>query len=230
MPPAVQDLNQCVIVLLRAWGSIRSPSSCLFLGVDPSTIVLQRSGHWPEIHFTLNHALDIVLFAVMGIAAFFDVRERRIPNWLILFGLIGGVVLGAMQGSTQLMFSVAGFFVGITALLIPFAFGWMGAGDVKLFAAVGALLGYTWLPRVFFYSCLVAGGIALVALGLGYARQISFKNTWTDCKFIFLTARTGLPKIMSLESSAYSVPWGVAIGAGTIMAYYIDSRGTWAGF
>jgi prepilin peptidase CpaA len=178
----------------------------------------------------MDVALNLTLFAILSLAAFFDIKERRIPNYVVLVGFLGGVVLSALQGSTQLMFSVASFFVGIVALLIPFAFGWMGAGDVKLFAAVGALLGYSSLPRVFFYSCLVAGCIALFALALGYAQQVSFKNFWTDCKFIFLTARTGLPKIMPLEPSAYSVPWGVAIGAGTIMAYYIDSTGTWAGF
>jgi prepilin peptidase CpaA len=178
----------------------------------------------------MDVVLNLTLFTTISVAGFFDIKERRIPNWIVLFGLIGGVVLAALQGSTQLVFSVASFFVGIVALLIPFAFGWMGAGDVKLFAAVGALLGYSRLPRVFFYSCLVAGGIALLALVLGYARQVSFKNFWTDCKFMFLTGRTGLPKSRPLESFAYSVPWGVAIGAGTIMAYYIDSTGTWAGF
>ena len=91
------------------------------------------------------------------------------------------------------IFSVTGFVAGILALMIPFAFGWMGAGDVKLFAAVGALLGYKTLPRVFFYSCIVAGVIALIALALGQARQISFKHFWTDCKFMFLTLRIGLP-------------------------------------
>jgi prepilin peptidase CpaA len=178
----------------------------------------------------MDVVLNLTLFVIISLAAFFDIKKRRIPNWLSLFGLIGGVVLGAMQGSTQLMFSVAGFFIGVLALLIPFAFGWMGAGDVKLFAAVGALLGYTWLPRVFFYSCLVAGGIALLALALGYARQVSFKSIWTDCKFMFLTMRTGLPKSIPFNSGTYSVPWGVAIGAGTIMAYYFDPTGTWAGF
>ena len=174
--------------------------------------------------------LDVTLFGFIVLAALFDIKERRIPNWVILIGLIGGLVLSALQDGMQLIFSVVSFFVGIVALLIPFAFGWMGAGDVKLFAAIGALLGYSRLPRVFFYSCLVAGCIALLALALGYAQQVSFKNFWTDCKFIFLTGRTGLPKTMRLSSSAYSVPWGVAIGAGTIMAYYIDSTGTWAGF
>jgi prepilin peptidase CpaA len=178
----------------------------------------------------MDVALNLTLFAVTGIAAFFDVKERRIPNWVIIVGVIGGVVLGGFQGHTQLLISVAGFVAGILALLIPFAFGWMGAGDVKLFAVVGALLGYTWLPRVFFYSCLLAGGMALLALALGYAREVSFKNIWTDCKFMFLTMRIKLPKSIPCDSGAYSVPWGVAIGAGTIMAYYIDSTGKWAGF
>ena len=178
----------------------------------------------------MDVGLNVTLIAITSIAAVFDIKERRIPNWVILFGLIGGVVLSALQGSTELIISIVSFVIGIIALLIPFAFGWMGAGDVKLFAAVGALLGYSRLPRVFFYSCLVAGSIALLALALGYARQVSFKNFWTDCKFMFLTLRIGLPKNMPPECSTYSVPWGVAIGAGTIMAYYIDSTGTWAGF
>ena len=177
----------------------------------------------------MDIVLDLPLLAFISVAAFFDIKERRIPNWIILFGLISGVVLGALQGSTELVLSVVGFFVGITALLVPFAFGWMGAGDVKLFAAIGALLGYTTLPRVFFYSCLVAGIIALLALALGHARQISFKSFWTDFKFTILT-RAGLPKITPRGSGAYYVPWGVAIAAGTIMAYYLDPTGTWAGF
>jgi prepilin peptidase CpaA len=178
----------------------------------------------------MDVVLNLTLFAIIIVAAVFDIKERRIPNWVILLGLIAGLVLGSLQGSTQLILSVAGFFAGIVGLLLPFAFGWMGAGDVKLFAVVGALLGYTKLPRIFFYACLVAGVMALLALALGYVRQMSIKQFWTDCKFMFLTVRTGLPKSTSLESGAYSVPWGVAIGAGTIMAYYFDPSGTWAGF
>ena len=178
----------------------------------------------------LNLALNFTLLATAGLAALFDVRERRIPNWVILFALIVGLLLGAFQSSTQFIFSVTGFVAGILALMIPFAFGWMGAGDVKFFAAVGALLGYKTLPRVFFYSCIVAGIIALIAMALGQARQISFKHFWTDCKFMLLSLRIGLPNSTALDSSRYSVPWGLAIGAGTIMAYYFDPAGTWAGF
>ncbi|MEX0803755.1 MAG: prepilin peptidase [Candidatus Binatia bacterium] len=176
--------------------------------------------------------MNFTLFAVVSLAAFFDIKERRIPNWVVLSGLLGGIVLGVFQGSTQLVYSLVGFFGGILALLIPFAFGWMGAGDVKLFGAVGALIGYKTLPRVFFYSCIIAGVLALAALALGHAKQTSFRNIWADCKLVILTAGHGRPQTGSklLNPGAYSVPWGVAIGAGTIMAYYFDPTGKWAGF
>jgi prepilin peptidase CpaA len=178
----------------------------------------------------MNVALNLILAATIVVAAFIDIKERRVPNWLIVSAVCAGFVLGALQGSTHLLLSIGGFAAGVAALFIPFAFGWMGAGDVKLFGAVGALLGYTSLPRVLFYSCIVAGSVALFALAFGYARHTSFKQLWTDCKFMLLTLRGGFPKGSSLESGAYSVPWGVAIGAGTIMAYYLDPAGTWAGF
>jgi len=178
----------------------------------------------------LNLALNLTLLTTLGLAALFDIRERRIPNWVILFGLTGGLVFGAFQNSTQFMFNVTGFFVGILALMIPFAFGWIGAGDVKLFGAMGALVGYKPLARVFFYSCIVAGIIALVAMALGQARQISFKHFWLDCKFMFLSLPVGLPNSTPRDSGVYSVPWGVAIAAGTLMAYYVDPSGRWAGF
>ena len=99
----------------------------------------------------MNLVLNLTLLGTIGLAALFDIRERRIPNWVILFGLIAGLVLGASQSGTQFISNAGGFLTGILALMIPFAFGWMGAGDVKFFAAVGALIGYRILPRVFFY-------------------------------------------------------------------------------
>lgn len=180
--------------------------------------------------YNVQFAIGATLLTVISIAAFFDIRERRIPNWVVLFALLSGVVLALFQGSTQLVAAIIGFVAGILVLIFPFAMGWLGAGDVKLFAAMGVLLGYQALPRILFYSCLVAGMIALVALALGYAREVSFRKFWTDCKYLVLTARIGVPRPAPLKPCAYSVPWAVAIGAGTIMAYYFDPLGEWAGF
>ena len=175
---------------------------------------------------------DAVIFSVSGLSAFFDLKIRRIPNWLIAIGLICGVVLNALHGSHYFTQSILGFLIGVAVLFIPFAFGWIGAGDVKYFGVVGALLGASWLPRVFFYSALIAGIIALGYLAVGLVNISRFKKFWLDFKTAVLSMGQVLPDpvgVMPHERGG-SVPWGVAFAAGTIIAYYLDPKGQWAAF
>ena len=176
--------------------------------------------------------LDALILLVSGLSAFFDLKTRRIPNWLIATGLFCGVTLNAIQGASFLLGSMAGFLVGIAVLLLPFALGWIGAGDVKFFGVVGSLLGISWLPRVFFYSALVAGVIAVGYLATGLASFTRFKAFWWDIKNAILSLGQVLPDPVSVRSreGGGSVPWGVAFAAGTIIAYYMDPSGQWAGF
>ena len=175
---------------------------------------------------------DAVIFCVSGLSAFFDLRIRKIPNWLIVVGLLCGLVLNGLQGASYLLASVMGFFVGIFVLVLPFALGWIGAGDVKYFGVVGALLGISWLPRVFFYSALVAGFIAAAYMVGGLSRSSRFKELWLDLKTMIVSGGQVLPSPVSARTSESdrSVPWGVAFAAGTILAYYFDSTGKWASF
>ena len=168
------------------------------------------------------------------LSVYFDLTVRRIPNWIIAFGLAGGLLLNASQGFAQFSHSLLGFIGGIAVFIVPFALGWMGAGDVKYFGVVGALLGVEWLPRVLFYSILTAGvlAVAYVAGGRFDSSSGFFKDTWTDCKLALLTFGRMLPDSIGKRTAkgADSVPWGVAIGAGTLVAYYFDPTGRWAGF
>ena len=175
---------------------------------------------------------DAVIFLVSGLAVFFDLSIRKIPNWVILVGLLCGFTLNGFLGSSYLIASILGFAAGIVVLLFPFALGWLGAGDVKYFAVIGALLGVSWLPRVFFYSALVAGSIAAGYLLTGLVRNLRFKKLWLDLKTMIVTGGQVLPNVVSARSSedGASVPWGVAFAAGTILAYYFDSTGKLASF
>jgi prepilin peptidase CpaA len=178
--------------------------------------------------------LDFSIILVTVLSVFFDLTVRKIPNWIIAFGLAGGLLLNASQGFAQFSQSLLGFIGGIAVFIVPFALGWMGAGDVKYFGVVGALLGVEWLPRVLFYSILTAGVLAIgyVALGRLGAGSGFFKNMWNDCTLVLLSFGRVLPDSMSKRTAkgADSVPWGVAIGAGTLVAYYVDPAGRWAGF
>jgi Flp pilus assembly protein protease CpaA len=176
--------------------------------------------------------LDFSILLVTVLSVCFDLTVRRIPNWIIAFGLAGGLLLNASQGFAQFSHSLLGFIGGIAVFIVPFALGWMGAGDVKYFGVVGALLGVEWLPRVLFYSILAAGVFAVGYVTIGRFNYGFYKDAWTDCKLAILSLGRVLPDSIGKRTAkgADSVPWGVAIGAGTLVAYYFDPTGRWAGF
>jgi Flp pilus assembly protein protease CpaA len=174
--------------------------------------------------------IDLAIIAVTLIAAFFDLKIRRIPNWLIGVGVFLGVLFNGLAGFSQLFQSIAGFVVAIVVLLLPFALGWIGAGDVKLFGAIGALLGLRWLPRVFFYSALAAGLIAGGCLISSLSGRVRLKELWLDVKLTLLSMGQVIPEPIHKRTHGGSVPWGVAFSVGTIIAYYFDRTGEWAGF
>jgi prepilin peptidase CpaA len=149
-----------------------------------------------------------------------------------VFGLLAGLAVNFYQGFNPFLHSALGFFVGIALLLIPFGCGWMGAGDVKCFAVIGALLGVEWLPRVFFYSALSAGLIALGYTAVGHFNFLIMKRLWADLKIAVVTMGRVLPDRIGSRgfNSHNSVPWGVAFAAGAVMAYYVDYNGRLAGF
>ena len=123
------------------------------------------------------HAMSALLVAF--VAVIFDVRLRRIPNY-VTFTAAAAAFLFALfvDGWSGLGWAAGAWFVG-AALFFPFfALGGMGAGDVKLMAALAAWLGPVdaiWLA--IFAS--MAGGVlgAVVALSQGYLRQ-SLSNVW----------------------------------------------------
>jgi len=176
--------------------------------------------------------LDILVVVISSLSAYFDLKIRKIPNWLILVGAVSGIALNGYYGLNPFFQSIAGLVAGIAVLLLPFAFGWIGAGDVKFFGVVGALLGVSWLPRIFFYSALTAGLIAVAYVLFGVTRLTGFKDLWTDLKLALLSLGRVIPDPVSRRSEKQggSVPWGVAFAIGTIIAYYFDHMGQWAGF
>jgi Flp pilus assembly protein protease CpaA len=145
---------------------------------------------------------------------------------------VGGLLLNASQGFAPFVQSLLGFIGGIAIFIIPFALGWMGAGDVKYFGVVGALLGVEWLPRVLFYSIMAAGVLAVGYVAVGRFNGGFFQNAWADCKLAILSFGRVLPDSIGKRTAkgADSVPWGVAIGVGTLVAYYVVPAGQWAVF
>ncbi len=95
-------------------------------------------------------------------SAFVDLRSRRVPNALT-FGLSAvGLFFAALRVTPLgLGASLAGFAVGLAIMLPGHLVGATGAGDVKLLAAMGTLLGPAGVAAAFLYTALAGGVLAL---------------------------------------------------------------------
>ncbi len=108
----------------------------------------------------------IALVVILGLAAFWDCRFQRIPNWLNLagLGLAVAVVAGARitGAETRVDDALLGLVIAGGVMLFLYLGGGLGGGDVKLAPAFGLLAGYPDVVRYLFY-----GGLAALALILG---------------------------------------------------------------
>jgi len=85
----------------------------------------------------------LLLIVLLVFSVRSDIEERRIPNKTTLPVILWGFAsAGIFSGFNGILFSLGGFLVGLAVFLIPFSMGGMGAGDVKLMAAVGSLMGW----------------------------------------------------------------------------------------
>lgn len=111
----------------------------------------------------------VLLMLIVSTAAVFDIRSRRIPNWLTLSGIILGFALNAVLAYPWplegLKHSGLGLVFAFAVYFVLYLIHAMGAGDVKLMAAVGAILAspFGWF-KLFIVTALIGGVFALVLL------------------------------------------------------------------
>ncbi len=154
------------------------------------------------------------------IGAGFDLRSRRIPNFVTGPAILLGLLLhGALDGWQGLLSALgSGLICGIIFVLFYLA-GGMGAGDVKLIAAVGCLAGLSHAAYLLVLTSL-AGGV--MALALAFARG-RLKETLSNV--LALTShhsQAGLtphPEINVLNTKTLRLPYGVAIAAGSSLTF-----------
>jgi prepilin peptidase CpaA len=164
---------------------------------------------------------DIIVIGVCLAACAFDLRYRRIPNILTMTTALAGLVFrAALGGLSGAGLSLAGCLAG-GALFFPlFALGGLGAGDVKLVAAVGAWLG----PLDAVWACLfaaMAGGVMalVVALVRGYARNL-LANIWFIGSYWRTQGVRPVPGITLKETRGPRLAYALPITLGVILALW----------
>ena len=172
----------------------------------------------PTHSTALSAPLSAVLVLVLALSVWFDVRERRIPNWITASGLTVALVSRAFVGLGSVSAGLAGAGLGLALGVAFFAVGAMGAGDGKLLATVGALLGldtFLWcLPLVGAF-----GGVLALIVTARAGTLVPTLLRFKDLMLHFVSfGRIGDRRTIS-QPGAIGVPYGVAVAAGAITAW-----------
>src|SRR5215203_6056792 len=161
--------------------------------------------------------VEVFLVPLAVLIIYYDVRYRRIPNVFVLATLISGLalnlIIGGLQGGLN---SIGGCVLAFILMFMLHVFGAMGAGDVKLFAAIGSVLGAQLVLPTFVVVVLIGGLLALVTV----LRSGVFGTTMHRVLQILVGLLPGwqMPKFSVPADRRLTIPYGVAITIGAIIA------------
>lgn len=179
--------------------------------------------------FTLPpQKVEMVLLSLLLAAAVFDVLYRRIPNWLTVSGVVLALAMNTLIGAPEagLVFSMVGLAVAFGIYVALYALRAMGAGDVKLMAAIGALVGWERWFGIFFITALIGGAMAIILVVF----RGRLKKTLFNVSFILSEMKSGRPAYLANEEldvrnkKALGLPHGAVIAVSTVFYLALSVR------
>jgi len=162
----------------------------------------------------------VLLAATVVLGGTFDLSRRRIPNWITLPVLIVGIALNTLRdGLAGLDFALLGVGAALLVYIPLYLLRGMGAGDVKLMGAIGAIVGpANWL-MIFLAAAVIGGIIAFVLVVL----RGRLRDTLLNVSFLiddlvhFRVPYRSHPALDIRSSGTLRLPHGVSIAAGALL-------------
>jgi prepilin peptidase CpaA len=164
----------------------------------------------------IEQYLAVTLLLLVSIAALSDLATRRIPNSLLLAGLVCALALRLLSANpaSSLLAALGGMGLGLAMFLPFYLLRGMAAGDVKMMAVVGAFAG----PGDAFQIAVLswcAGGVMALLLVLVRGR---LRLVLANLRFMLHGVPPGAETTASPgQTSAGSMPYGVAIAVGSVL-------------
>jgi len=165
----------------------------------------------------------LLLIPMAVLIIYYDVRYRRIPNLFVVGLLIGGLTINtSFGGLSGALTSVEGFALAFLPMFLIHLFGAMGAGDVKLFGAVGSVIGVSMVPMTFVVVVMLGAVLAIYTM----LRAGTMFSTLHGVLRIFVGIMPGweMPRFAIPPDRKHTIPYGVAIMLGSLIAAAVFPR------
>ena len=162
-----------------------------------------------------------ILFVPLAVGiAYMDIRYRRIPNKLVLLTLISGLTFNCFFGGWHgLAVSLGGLLLAFTVMFFFHVFGTMGAGDVKLFGAIGSVVGISQVLPTLLVIALLGGLLAVCKMI--YARRVGATMFGVFQFFYGLLPGQTVPRFDIPEDRSYTLPYAVPICFGSLISFFL---------
>ena len=168
--------------------------------------------------------LSIIAAAFLVVLAFiisyYDVCYRRIPNPFVLATLMVGLFLNATNaGFSGVLSSLGGCVIGFSIMFALHLFGAMGAGDVKLFAAIGSITGAHLVLPTFVVVAVIGGVLGLFSMIRAGQLKLTMMRVFQI--LIGLLPGYSVPRFPVPADRRLTIPYGVAITFGSLISLVV---------
>ena len=161
-------------------------------------------------------ALETLALIASLAAVITDLRTRRIPNWLTGALAAAGLGMSFAGGGLTPAQAALGLLAGLLLMMPAHVIGATGAGDVKLMAAVGAMIGPGLTLRAFVFTAIAGGVLAvLVAARRGRLSETVYGTTQ------LVTSPVSSRPAINATTRANRFAYGPAIAIGTLLSLMV---------
>ena len=164
-----------------------------------------------------NGIISLILLIALATATITDLLTGKISNWITLPTTATGLAVhAAINGANGLAYSAKGLGVGFALLILFYAAGGFGAGDVKLVAATGSLLGPFGIMSAVCVTTVVGGlcAVGLLVRRLGWEGMVQW--IWSWLKMLVLLG--GKPPALPSRENRLVLRYAPIFALGTLMS------------
>ena len=144
----------------------------------------------------------LCIFTIALSAAFYDVSTGKIPNVICVYGVISGVAYALLDTVYTVADCLTGIAIPVLILFLVYRLRIIGAGDVKLYSAIGAYMGKNII--------IIIGLSFLMAAMVGMFRIIARIVNYLCCVRIG-TDRRKVPMVFKTSTICFSIPIAVSV-------------------